>query len=109
MLKCHILSCPICDKLLKLDDMAGGQIIKSCKTKNHTFEMLYHSEWDEIISVSFQSKKSKNNTFLWFFIKKELSVTNDITLAYHVLPWIEPDFYNYEPLIKKLNIYVLFS
>ncbi|MFA6609043.1 MAG: hypothetical protein WCT07_04015 [Candidatus Paceibacterota bacterium] len=107
MIKTHILTCPICDKTLRRE---GGfyEIKKTCSNKHHVFVMNFN-DWDTLLSVSLMAKALRGNKFIWDFQQKTLRVERIDGKSSHELPWFEPDFYLYEKLIQKLNVYVTFS
>lgn len=108
MIKSHILTCPACNKTLRKHTNNNYSIEKTCSNKHHIIVWTFN-DWHELVHISLRAKNLNGNMFVWNFINKTLYVHSiDGKSKPHKLPWLEPDFYLYEKLIKKLNIYVLF-
>ena len=108
MIKAHILACPICDKYLRKTDHNSGEIRKTCSNKHHIFIMNIN-DWDDLLSVSLLSSELHGNKFTWNCVNQILVVERLDGKSSYNLPWFEPDFYLYNKLIHKLNVYVTFS
>ena len=121
MIKAHIISCPICDKILVPQNINSFLFKrKECKSNHHHF-IIEYDDWDDVKSIIVGSKDILHIYIRWNYVKHKIELYNDYNIdlsAYNFaptgfvvgsLPWFEPDYYTPEKLFKKLKTYVLFS
>lgn len=109
MIKDHIVSCPICDKILQRRENTWLYIDKSCNSRHHNLT-IRHSDSGDLTAIELGSDKDlKNQLVKWNYANKTITVINLRTNSASRIPWFEPDLYLYEQLIKKLKTYIVFS
>lgn len=108
MIKDHIVSCPICDKILQRRENTWLYIDKSCNNRHHNLT-IRHTESGDLAVIELSVKDLKRQLIKWNFANKTLTIIDLKTTNISKLPWFEPDLYLYEQLIKKLKTYIVFS
>jgi len=109
--------CPKCNKPMlthfSYHPTDGHICCKTCKQYNHDVSFFSHEkDYDTVhlimITVNLTSQLHISFDF-WqnkVFIYQELDPKNNASLT--TIPFFEPDFSNYDDLIKKLQTYIVF-
>jgi hypothetical protein len=105
-------NCPKCHDAL-LNDYSNNSLFQSCK-KYVDHQIFFWSDKGKVFGVAIQIYPNGSNNFVFCNLRKKFSKLYDgpTSLATAVeisVPYFEPDFSNYDALIKKFRTYITFS
>ncbi|MFA6609042.1 MAG: hypothetical protein WCT07_04010 [Candidatus Paceibacterota bacterium] len=116
--------CPVCGDIL-VYEFGFDRTTKSCKRRlSHTFRVVLN-EHSSLIIMSYKDLNTKL-IISWNFVERKIFIGPYISIkgrsvgattiapvwdhkSTTVIPWFEPDIYDFPKLLKKIKTYICFS